>query len=71
MCGLKFLKKETIRIICTSATLLDVILANKPENFRASGVLNPEISDHHLIYGVMKDKLFQHQEEEKYQSSGS
>lgn len=26
-----------------------------------SGVFNPEISDHNLVYGVMKDKVFQHQ----------
>ena len=40
---------------CTSATLLDVILTNKPEHFSSRGVFDPEISDHHLIYGVMKD----------------
>lgn len=59
--GLECLITEPTRIACTSATLLDVILTNKPEHFRASGVFNPEISDHHLIYGIMKDKVFQHQ----------
>lgn len=65
MYGLECLITEPTRIICTSATLLDVILTNKPDHFRASGVFNPEISDHNLIYGVMKDKVFQHQRKVK------
>lgn len=63
--GLECLITEPTKITCTSATLLDVILTNKPDHFRASGVFNPEISDRNLIYGVMKDKVFQHQRKVK------
>ena len=59
--GLECLVTEPTRITCTSATLLDVILTNRPDHFRASGVFNPEISDHNLIYGVMKERVSQHQ----------
>lgn len=59
--GFECLITKPTRITCTPATLLDVIQTNKPDHFRASGVFNPEISDHNLIYGVMKDKVFQHQ----------
>ena len=27
----------------------------------ASGVLNPEMSDHHLVYGIMKERVSQHE----------
>ena len=27
----------------------------------ASGVLNPEMSDHHLMYGIMKERVSQHE----------
>ena len=61
MYGLECLITKPTRVTPTSATLLDVILTNKPELFRASGEFNPEISDHHIIYGLMKDKVYQHQ----------
>ena len=48
------------RITPTSETLLDVILTNKPNLFRNSGSFNPEISDHHLIYGILKRSALQH-----------
>lgn len=56
--GVAWLEKELTRITCTSETLLDVILTNKPEHFRASGLSNPEISDHHITYGIITDKVF-------------
>lgn len=37
----------------TLATLLDEILCNKPQVFKKSGTVGPEISDHRLIYGIM------------------
>ena len=36
-------------------------MLNRPDQFRASGVFNPEISDHNLIYGIMKERVSQHQ----------
>ena len=59
--GLECLIKDPTRITPTLETLLDVILTNKPELFKASGVLNPEISDHHLVYGIMKERVYQHE----------
>ncbi|EDO29916.1 predicted protein [Nematostella vectensis] len=59
--GLECLIKDPTRVTPTSETLLDVILTNKPELFRASGVLNPEMSDHHLVYGIMKERVSQHE----------
>ncbi|PFX19591.1 hypothetical protein AWC38_SpisGene16000 [Stylophora pistillata] len=59
--GLECLIKDPTRIMPTSETLLDVILTNKPELFKASGVLNPEMSDHHLVYGIMKHRVSQHE----------
>ncbi|XP_048578931.1 uncharacterized protein LOC125560702 [Nematostella vectensis] len=59
--GLECLIKDPTRVTPTSDTLLDVILTNKPELFRASGVLNPEMSDHHLVYGIMKERVSQHE----------
>ena len=59
--GLECLIKDPTRITPTSETLLDVILTNKPELFKASGVLNLEISDHHLVYGIMKERVSQHE----------
>ena len=38
-------------------SLIDVILTNQPELFRNCGVYNPEISDHALIYGFIKEEL--------------
>ena len=41
--------------------MIDVILTNKPDLFDESGVVYLEISDHGLVYGLMKDKVHQHQ----------
>ena len=59
--GRECLIKDPTRITPTSETLLDVILTNKPELFKTSGVLNPEMSDHHIVYGIMKEKVSQHE----------
>ena len=59
--GLECLIKDPTRITSTSETLLDVILTNKPELFKTSGVLNPEMSDHHLVYGIMRERVSQHE----------
>ena len=58
---LKCLITEPTRVTPTSSTLLDVVLTNKPDLFKASGVFNPEISDHHLTNGLMNQKVFQYQ----------
>ena len=59
--GLECLIKDPTRITPTSETLLDVNLTNKPELFKTSGALNPEMSDHHLVYGIMKERVSQHE----------
>jgi len=38
-------------------TLIDVLLSNKPELFKYSGNYYPSLSDHALIYGVLKERL--------------
>ena len=58
--GLECLIKEATRVTDNGATLLDVILTNEQECFGESGVYNPEISDHHTVYAVLKDKAIQH-----------
>ena len=58
--GLECIITEPTRVTTSSATLLDVILTNNCQLFRTSGVFNPEISDHCLIYGLMKEKIQQH-----------
>jgi hypothetical protein len=58
--GLECLIKEPTRVTKNSSTLKDVILTNKPELFKKSGVFNPEISDHCMIYGLMIDKVSHH-----------
>lgn len=44
----------------TSRTLIDILLTNQPELFRYSGVVDPELSDHKLIYGILKEKVTAH-----------
>ena len=46
--------KEPTRITNTSATLIDVAIASKPENICRSGVLHIGISDRSLIYVCKK-----------------
>ena len=50
-------KKGTITI----NTLIHVLLSNKPDLFKKSGVYYPVLSDHSLIYGIMKEKIRVHQ----------
>jgi hypothetical protein len=37
-----------------------LILTNKPHLFKDSGVYNPEISDHALVYGLMTESAIHH-----------
>ena len=41
----------------TTNTLIDVLLSNKPDLFKKIGVYYPVLSDHTLIYGIMKEKI--------------
>ena len=43
----------------TSETLLDVIMTTKPSLFKQYGSVNPEISDHYLVYGILTQSVFQ------------
>ena len=52
--------KEPTRFTSSSSTLLDVILTNRPDMFQNSGVYDPAISDHCLVYGLMKQRVHQH-----------
>lgn len=36
--------------------LIDVLVSNKPERFKYSGNFYPSLSDHALIYGVLKER---------------
>ena len=38
-------------------TLIDVLLSNKPELFKYSGNYYPSLSDHALIYGILKERV--------------
>ena len=44
--------KECTRLTPTSATLIDLILTNTPENISRSGGIHLGISDHSLVYAV-------------------
>ena len=46
--------KECTRLTPTSATLIDLLLTNTPENISRSGVIHLGISDHSLVYAVRK-----------------
>ena len=58
--GLKCLVYKPTRIETrgtkTSRTLIDVILSNQPELFKCSGIHHPALSDHALIYGILRNK---------------
>ena len=43
---------EPTRVTSTSATLIDLILPNTPENILQSGVIHLGISDHSLVYAL-------------------
>ena len=45
---------EPTRVTETSASTIDLILSNTPENIVSSGVSHVRISDHSLIYAVRK-----------------
>ena len=53
----KCLITSPTRVTDKSCTLIDVLLTNRPFIFNKAGTYNPEISDHHLIYGLMNDKI--------------
>ena len=42
------------RVTKESETLIDVILTSKRNKFLCAGAYNPDISDHHLVYAVMR-----------------
>ena len=52
--------REPTRITPNSASLLDVILTNKPELFKKCGTYDPAMSDHCMIYGEMSEKIQKH-----------
>ena len=58
--NLQCMISEPTRITPNSQTLLDVILTTTPELFGKCGTYDPEISDHHLVYGVMTEKVRKH-----------
>ena len=41
----------------TNFTLIDILLTNKPDQFKCGGIYHPSLSDHALIYGILKEKL--------------
>ncbi|CAB3979113.1 RNA-directed DNA polymerase from transposon BS [Paramuricea clavata] len=49
--------KESTRLTPKSATLIDLILTNRPENISRSAVIHLGISDHSLVYAVRKFTL--------------
>ena len=46
--------KKPARITEKSTSLIDVIFTSKPRSFLSSGVYDTEISDHSLVYAVMR-----------------
>ncbi len=57
LCQIDQLIKESTRLTPKSATLIDLILTNRPENISRSGVIHLGISDHSLVYAVRKFTL--------------
>ena len=60
LCSLYQLKQfinEPTRVTSTSATLIDLILTNTPENILQSAVIHLGISDHSLVYALRKFAL--------------
>ena len=41
----------------TTSTLIDILLTNKPDQFKCGGIYHPSLNDHALIYGILKEKL--------------
>ena len=54
MFGLKQLIESPTRIICSSSSIIDHILASLPYRVTQQGILNVRLSDHQLIYGTRK-----------------
>ena len=54
--NLECLIKKPTRVTKTSQTLLDVMMTNKPELFRTANVYEPGISDHAMVYGIMRER---------------
>ena len=59
--GLECLITNPTRITDLSSTLIDVMLMNKPDILTKAGTINPEISDHCLIfYGLIRNEKVTH-----------
>ena len=52
--GLTNLIKVPTRVVVESSTLIDVILRNKPRSVLTLGVFDLGLSDHNVIYTVMR-----------------
>ena len=52
--GFKQIIKKPTRVTCTTKSLIDIILSNKPEFVKLSGVIPMSIGDHDLIGCVCK-----------------
>ena len=57
MFGLTQIIKSPTRIICSSTSLIDHILASFPERVSQEGVINIGLSDHQLIYCTRKIRI--------------
>lgn len=57
--GLECLIKDHTSLTNSSQTLIDVILTNSSDLFEQSCVIFPEIRDHGLVYGFIKEKVHQ------------
>ena len=44
---------EPTRVTNNSSSLLDVLIASRPDQFKDVGILDITLSDHYRIYGVM------------------
>lgn len=58
--GLQCLINQPTRITNTTQTLIDVILTNQPDLVGKSGVYNPELSDHSLVYSFLWERVSRH-----------
>ena len=45
------------RVTPTTQTLIEVLLPNKPDYFRPSGIINASLSDHFMIHGIMHTEM--------------
>ena len=59
--NLQCMVTEPTRVTAHSESLLDVILTNHPELFKKCGVYHPEMSDHHMVFGEMMEKVHKHE----------